>query len=246
MPGPARKSNQTKDSCDASNTEISNNELAKLITVRIDELEESLNKKVLSNQKDIATNSDNITANSSRIDKLESVIAEQADKISELNTDLDDVQNRALRKTLIFKNIPKKREEVTWADTKNVLTNYISKLFDTEITPREKIYKQIERAHRGKSSSEYDGPPFIFVQFSNWSFSEKVKELFLNDSINNNSKIYVSQMFSKSVTARRVQAFDYRKELKQKSPTMKCHIRYPATLMIKYEGEDVYKKNKVF
>jgi len=245
MPGGGRRSN--KDMEDNSNETTTNNDLAILITnltLKIDRLEKSLTEKVDHNTQEIADTKLSVSTNTSRLDSLEELVAKHTDSITDLSTNLDDLQNRSLRKTLIFKNIAKSNDEVSWTDTKNVLTKIIHDL-QPEVL-REKIYKQIERAHRGKASKEYDGPPFIYALFTNWCFSEQVKELFQTESMNNNSTIYVSQMFSKSVTARRAKAFEHRRELRKATPTVKSHVKFPAVLMVKYDGETKYKTLQSF
>ena len=52
----------------------------------------------------------------------------QAIIINQLEVEVEDLKNRSLRKTLVFRNIKKQRSEKAWDDTKMVLANEISKI----------------------------------------------------------------------------------------------------------------------
>ena len=94
-----------------------------------------------------------------RIKKLETQLQDQnkndeVDRINKLETQLqdkndeiEDLRNRSLRNTLIFKNLPEENNE-TWEDTCRVLTKFIHSKLDLPYD-KEFIDGQISRAHRG-------------------------------------------------------------------------------------------------
>ena len=71
--------------------------------------------------------------------------------------ELEDLRNRSMRSTLIFKNIKEERKE-TWEDTARILTNFIVE--DLKLSYRyDEIDNQISRAHRGSSEDSNDNQP---------------------------------------------------------------------------------------
>ena len=80
----------------------------------------------------------------------------------------------------------------------------------------------------------------------NWAFSENVKSAFIQENQNGRSQVFVSQMYSKSLTLRQNQALKHWLEMKEEDPSIQGYIRYPATLMIKRPGEKKYKVEKDF
>ena len=97
------------------------------------------------------------------------------------------------------------------------------------------------RAHRvhSKGTSPNGSPPYLVVKMVNWEFSEKVKSAFIHENQNGRSQVFVSQMYSKSLTLHRNKALKHRHEMKEEDPSIHGYIRYPATLMIK----DLVKKS---
>ena len=74
-------------------------------------------------------------------------ISKQSETISELESEIDELKNRSLRKTLIFNNIKyQQANESSWSDTISVLIDQISRV--SPETTKEEISKNIERAHR--------------------------------------------------------------------------------------------------
>ena len=74
----------------------------------------------------------------------------------------------------------------------------------------------------------------------NWEFSERVKSALMQENQNVRSQVFVSQMYSKSLTLHRNQALKHRHEMKEEDPSIQSYIRYPATLMVKRPGEKNY------
>ena len=59
--------------------------------------------------------------------ELNETVSNQAIIINQLDVEIEDLKNRSLRKTLVFRNIKKEQSEKTWDDTKMVLAKEISK-----------------------------------------------------------------------------------------------------------------------
>ena len=65
---------------------------------------------------------------------------------NELKSELDDIKNRGLRKTLIFRNIPQTKSKESWDETKLTLAKEI-KVIMPDVAD-DMITTKIERAHR--------------------------------------------------------------------------------------------------
>ena len=120
----------------------------------------------------------NASNNSGEIKSLKFEVKEQIDKISKqfetisnLESVIEELKNRYLRKTLIFKNIKyQQANDNSWSDTKSELIDQISRVLPE--TTKKEISNNIERAHRvhskGKSSNR--SPPYLVVKIVNWEF----------------------------------------------------------------------------
>ena len=92
--------------------------------------------------------------------------------------ELEDLRNRSMRSTLVFKNIRERRNE-TWGDNCHILSNFITTKLDLSYT-KEFIDSMISRAHRriekeeGNNDHQQGNKP-IFVQFVNWRVAEEIK-----------------------------------------------------------------------
>ena len=149
----------------------------------------------------------------------------QQNLLSQLEEEIEDFKNRSLRITHIFRNISKTQNEKSWEDTKETLANQILKVIP-DFWENE-VYYNIERAQRQplnqNSKSKYK-TPVIIAKFANWSLSEKVKSGFIEASRKGDTQTMVSQMYSKKLNERRDKALEYRKEMKQKNPTVQAYI----------------------
>ena len=94
--------------------------------------------------------------------------------------ELEDLRNRSMRSTLVFKNIKEERNE-TWEDNCHILSNFITTKLDLSYT-KEFINSMISRAHRGIEKKEGNndrqqkqGNKPIFVQFVSWRVAEEIK-----------------------------------------------------------------------
>ena len=97
------------------------------------------------NASKIQANSSKIESNDFEIDQFKNKVASLNEALNEIRVELDDMRNRGLRKTLIFKNIPFKKKEI-WDESKELLVKEIKAVIpDLE---ESYIIKKIERAHR--------------------------------------------------------------------------------------------------
>ena len=184
-----------------------------------------------------------------RIKKLETQLQDQnkndeVDRINKLETQLQDkndeienLKNRSLRNTLIFKNLPEENNE-TWEDTCTVLTKFIHSKLDLPYD-KEFIDGQISRAHRGgadnfrnegESENQWKGPKPIFAQIGNWRLAEEIKTEIIKLHAQKRTKVTVNQMYSKQLTLKR------RYEMMKNDKTIQVKLDFPAVLKSKKRG----------
>ena len=113
--------------------------------------------------------------------------------------ELEDLRNRSMRSTLIFKNIKDERKE-TWVDTARILTNFIVE--DLKLSYRyDEIDNQISRAHRGSSEdsndnqTDHQGHRAIYAQFVNWRTAEEIRNRVIELNSKKQTPVIVNQMF---------------------------------------------------
>ena len=115
---------------------------------------------------------------------------------------------------------------------------------------KEKIIKKAERAHRvttaNRNPSVTTVPPFLFAEIANWNISEKIKSVITKVNQEDKSAVFVSQMYSKSLTERRNTALKYRADLKERDLSIQGYKKFPATLMNKRTRERKYSLKKEF
>ena len=195
---------------------------------------EQIGKKAEDAKTNASNNSDEIEGLRLEMKEQSDKISKQFETISKLESEIEELKNRSLRKTLMFKNIKYQQvSESSWSTTKPVLIELISRILPE--TTKEEIWNNIERAHRihSKGTSSNGSPPYLIVKMLNWEFSENVKSTFIQENQNGRSQVFVSQMYSKSLTLRQNQALKHQHEMKEEDPSIQGYIRYPATLMIK-------------
>ena len=213
-----------KDSSSSNSTNDSLGEIKALLNEKFDESSNklvSIEKKFDTTAREIYIKMEqiekkaeeaksNASNNSDEIESLKFEMKEQSDKISKqfgtiskLESEIEELKNRSLRKALIFKNIKyQQANENSWSDTKSVLIDQISRVLPE--TTKEEISNNIERAHRvhSKGTSPNGSPPYLVVKMVNWEFSEKVKSAFIQENQNVRSQVFVFQMYSKSTEAK--------------------------------------------
>jgi hypothetical protein len=161
-----------------------------------------------------------------------------------LDLKIEDQTNRSMRNTLIFRGIKEDLNE-NWPTTENKL---IKVLIDHAKIHPQKAVRMVERAHRGKKTHN-NSPAHIFAKFYDWKDSQYVIQAFqsTNKSKYMGMNVFVNQMYSPTLTARRNDALLTRKQLKASKEIISGYIAYPATLMIKKNVKDVeYVKFKDF
>ena len=96
--------------------------------------------------------------------------------LKELKSELEDIKNRGLRKTLIFRNVSQTKNKDPWEETKLILPKVI-KVIMPDVAD-DIIISKIERPHRApqKDTNQYSntGPLPIIAKLIDWNFSEKV------------------------------------------------------------------------
>ena len=149
--------------------------------------------------------------------------------------ELEDLRNRSMRSTFIFKNIKEEKKEM-WEDTARILTNFIVE--DLKLSYRyDEIDNQISRAHRGSSEDSNDnqtnrqGHRAIYAQFVNWRTAEEIQNRVIELNSKKQTPVIVNQMFSKELTKRRNQALKKRKEILQNDNELQIKLEFPAKLM---------------
>ena len=131
---------------------------------------------------------DRIDSNLFEVDQLKDLVSHLDEEMKKLSFKLEDTRNRGLRKTLIFKSIPfqQQRPKESWDESKEVFVKEILKaLPEFQVSD---IIKKIKRAHRSSKS-----------RFNDWDLAEKIKSRFIWCK----SSIYVSQMYSPTLTKQR-------------------------------------------
>ena len=104
-----------------------------------------------------------------KLAELNETVSNQAIIINQLDVEVEDLKNRSLRKTLVFRNIKKQQSEKTSDDTKMMLANEISK--NMQDFSKEEIIRYIERAHRVTTANRNplatSAPPFLVAKITN-------------------------------------------------------------------------------
>ena len=85
--------------------------------------------------------------------------------LNELQSELDDIKNRGLRKTLIFRNISQTKNKEPWDETKLTLAKEI-KVTMPDVAD-DKIISKIERAHSPYRVPQKDTNQFHPRTFTN-------------------------------------------------------------------------------
>ena len=102
--------------------------------------------------------------------------------------------------------------------------------------------------HRNKSrkTNATNKTSPVYAKLFSWKEAQFIIQSYKKSNISNKTQIYVDQMYSPKLTARRNEAMILRKELKLKNEITAGFIQYPATLMGKINGDSNFKKIKEF
>ena len=101
------------------------------------------------NKQDIVQTNLTIEEHKQDILQTSKLLEEHKQEIISLKASLNEQVDHSLRYTLVFKGIPKEKKENSWDDAKNSLKNYLSATFNWN---KNELNKDIERAHRGKTT----------------------------------------------------------------------------------------------
>ena len=157
--------------------------------------------------------------------------------------EIDDLRNRSMRNTLIFRNLPEGNNE-TWEDTCGLLVSYIYSKLNLQYD-QDTIDNQISRAHQGseeksrnvaEDSNPRQGPKPVLAQFVNWHFAEEVKAGIIKLNAQKRTNVTVNNMYSKELTARRNEALKRRQEMIKNNKNTHIGLDYPAVLKSKKKG----------
>ena len=122
-----------------------------------------------------------------KLAELNETVNNQAITIRELDVEVEDLKNRSLRKTLIFRNIKKQQSEKTWDDTKMVLANEISKNMQHLLKEEMPTETPLQHQHH----------LFFVAKITNWDMSGKIKSAIIKANQEGTSTVFVPQMYSK-------------------------------------------------
>ena len=225
---------------------------------RIEQVEEKSNiayQTALNNEKELFDLKNNYDQIKNEIDnKLENIKSEIREEVNikkieaqlrATHIELEDLRNRSMRSTLIFKNIKEENHE-NWEDSSRILCNYIKNKLNLPYT-YEELDLQISRAHRGaeidrgnnqRNLNNQDGSRPIFAQFTNWRVAEEIRNriIFLNSK--KETRVICNQMFSKELTTKRNNALKFRREKLNSSPDLQIKLEYPACLKSRKRGSN--------
>ena len=137
-----------------------------------------------------------------------------------------------MRNSLILQNI-READNETWDDTKRLVATALTELLGLN---QKEVINGIERAHRGgKKDKNRNRNIFVRLYCSEdvKYYCYEIRKL----NINGKTKIIATQQFSKKLTLRRDLALQERKRLKDSGDIIAGYLQFPATLMVKKEGE---------
>ena len=168
-------------------------------------------------------------------------------RINSLTSELEDVRNRQMRKTLAFFGFPQhngQRKRETWDDCKITLEKHLKS--------SGLGLPKVDRAHRASSrneaSSSSRSPSPIFAEFLSWQYANhvlrnKAKISKFTDSAGNGSKIKVEQWHSGATLDLRKTMLKIRRYFLSMNDGWKIKMSYPAILHINsgYGTNQIYK-----
>ena len=179
------------------------------------------------NATEIQSIKDDLAVMKATVEKCNVTMEVQEEKIEEM-------KNRQMRNTLVFKGIAESENEQTWDDVEYNLLKTIRKVikdFPDDL---------IERCHRGyQKLYSPSGSRDIIARFFSWKDAEDVKRAFARkNSKDRNFGVYANQKYGPRTTARRNLAMVKRKELIASGDVAKAYVNYPAKLMVAKNMKD--------
>ena len=166
-------------------------------------------------------------------------------KLNKLEDENDDLRNRSMRLTLIFRGIPEEKQNDS---SENVTKHLVNTLVKKLRLDYYELDLQISRAHGTPKNESESVSRLTFAQFVNWRYADSVRRRLIKLHAAKQSYITVTQMFTKRVTARRNEVLKQHKELLEEDPTLQiiC-LQYPAKLMGKKRNtKEKYRVIEIF
>ena len=218
------------------NTSLSQNDNFVNLITKVEEIANSALSLAKNNAASITETNEKGECNKFEIDQLKVKVSDLFTEVNNLRDKLDDCQNRSMRKTLIFKNIPiNSSKSESWNESKAKLVQEIKIVMANY--SEEEIASKIECGYRSKEN-HHKATPAIIAKITECSFSEEIKSQFIKAR----SAIIVTQMYTPALTSRRNNAMKKRKELREEDNNIQAYVKYPAILMVKKAGDKKYKK----
>ena len=189
--------------------------------------------------------------NKDSIENLREELESRDKKIDMLEREIDDLCNRSMRKTLVFRGLPEKADGAdTWQNVWKFLLKFLA-LYDPDIA-----HLSIDRAHRSAQKidphkSKSPRPRPVFAEFVSWQDASRV--LMMATKIGkmpyefegHEYNISLEQMVSKSVMEKRQTVLKVRKYLMNENPNWLASLRFPAILMVNESEEKQYCKYNI-
>ena len=163
-----------------------------------------------------------------------------------LKEEHENLKNRTLRRTLVFKNIPETKDHESYQEVKVLLAKTVSS--HTQIRYDE-VMEGIERAHREskKTDGTRQGKRNIFCAFLDWDLPQLIISEFKKKCIEDSSfNLYVDQKYGPLTTQRRNLAFELRKKLKAQGQIVSGYVDFPAKLMVNNPGNINIEGKKIY
>ena len=91
--------------------------------------------------------------------------------INNLKEENEDLRNRSMRSTLIFRGVPERDQSDSWEDVSRYLSEYLANKLGIDLY---ETAMQVSRAHRTPKSVYDNKCRPIFAQFVNWRYAEDI------------------------------------------------------------------------
>jgi hypothetical protein len=194
---------------------------------RVNDLDDAKN----SHRDDLETMKGEVDSLRREVKGLRDELREDQAKQKVVREDLNEQIDRSLRDHITFHGIPKEGPERSCDETTHVLCKWLAANTDKDYDYYDTA---IERAHRGPRNPEKSGPPSVFCKIR-WRVAEKLRW-----SLRGHAVVELKDKYCQDTQTRRNQAMLKRKDLRKETPDIKCHVAYPARVMVKKHGEERY------
>ena len=204
------------------------------LTYNLDTIKKSIKtveKRVAGAEDRISLLEDTQSVNSKDIADLKRQQTEFSKTVSALivsignkDEEIEDLRNRQMRNTLVFRGLQESSDEKTWDDTEKALLKTIQE------TDKDFPSDGIERCHRVPTRKA--GAKNIVAQFHSWKDADRVKRAFASRNIRDKQfAVHCDQKYGTRTNARRNMALKLRRELLANKSIGKAYVAYPAKLM---------------